>query len=141
MLRLIVSAAALVFVLGAFASILNSKPASSLVSSNSTASVIPVVPLPVEGLTIASWKWSIAGFGNVALATFTLKNAGRSAVKDVTINCSFYGPSGSIASTASVRVLVTIPAGKSKTSKELNLGFIDQQSVRANCRIVDASWA
>jgi len=81
------------------------------------------------------------GAANVALATFTLKNAGRSAVKDVAINCSFYGPSGSIASTASVRVLVTIPAGKSKTSKELNLGFIDQQAVRASCRIVDASWA
>lgn len=139
------------FIVGIVSSVVNNRPSGTTAApAHGTASStdFPLlknpnihIPLATEQLTIAKSEWTKGGFGNIALVHVTLKNAGKQAVKDVDLRCHFYGPSGTEISNSIVTVFETIGAGKSKRSKELNLGFIDSQVQTAGCEIVAADWA
>lgn len=96
---------------------------------------------PADQLTISKTEWVKGGFGSIALLHLTFKNAGKRAVKDINLNCYFYGSSGTEISHTNVTVFETFPAGKSKRSAELNLGFIDSQVQTGSCHIIAADWA
>jgi hypothetical protein len=114
-------------------------------SGTSQATVLPAAAVPTaqpwDSISVTKTNWVKGGFGSIALLHLTLKNSSTRAVRDVNLNCYFYGPSGSEISHTNVTVYETIPAGKSKTSKELNLGFIDTQVQTGSCHVIYAEWA
>lgn len=97
---------------------------------------LPPAPEPYTLVTIANYTWSKGGFGSVGLATFTIKNDNPFPVKDVFVRCSFYGNSGTALGQADKTIYEVIAAKKSRTFREVNLGFIHSQSARASCRVV-----
>jgi hypothetical protein len=142
------SIVAIVLVVGVIGSIMGSNKPSTPVSASASEPDFPAltnpnlkIPLPTDQLTIAKSEWVKGGFDSIALVHVTLKNGGKQAVKDVDLTCHFYGPSGTEISTAKVTVFETIGPGKTKRSKELNLGFIDSQVQKAGCEIIAADWA
>lgn len=139
-----VSIIAIIFVIGVVASMMNggSKPNRTGTASGTSGATIqaPALAQPWEQIRLSDQKFEKGGFGNIALAHLTLKNTGTRTVKDVNLNCSFYGQSGSTISTANVTVYKTIAGGKSVKSGELNLGFVDGQATNADCRVIYATW-
>jgi hypothetical protein len=140
---------AIIFIIGVAASVFNgpSKPSSTANPGGAAAALrtpqtidAPALAQPWEQVTLSDQKFEKGGFGSVALARLTLKNTGTRAVRDVNLNCSFYGQSGSTISTSNVTVYKTIAGGKSVKSGELNLGFVDGQATNAQCRVIYAEW-
>jgi hypothetical protein len=93
---------------------------------------------PADRLTIKSMNWSLAGFKNVGLVSVTIENSNDFAVKDVGIRCNFSGKSGTQLSTNDHVIFDTIPAKTKKAFKEVNVGFINNQSASAICNIETA---
>lgn len=93
--------------------------------------------LALESVVIASSGWTTGGFNTVMLFSAKVKNNGLSAVKDLKIACDLYSNSGTKVSVVSAIVYETLRAGKSISFKELNMGFINTQSARASCAVVD----
>jgi hypothetical protein len=100
---------------------------------------IPPPPEPRTLVTISDFNWAKGGFGNVGLGTFTIKNDNTFQVKDVAIRCDFYANSGTSLSRADATIYEVVAAKKSRTFREVNLGFIHSQSSKASCRVISVS--
>lgn len=98
---------------------------------------IPPPPDPRTLVTIADYTWGKVGFGTVGQGNFTIKNDNAFPVKDVHVRCSFYGNSGTQVSSSDATIFEVVGAKKSRTFKEVNLGFIHPQSTKASCRVID----
>jgi hypothetical protein len=93
---------------------------------------------PGTYLKIEKSSWSIEGFGNVAVGSFNIKNTAEVPYKDITIACEFYGKSGTTVSKAKYISYDSIkPLGHLKIANA-NLGFIDSQSAKMGCIVIDA---
>jgi hypothetical protein len=117
---------------------------SAATSVNVAASAAPSPPKPPPAwkqVTLAKYDVRKDGFGTVAIGDFTLQNDNSFAVKDVLLACTFYGASGTGLTERTVTIYETIPAKKSKRSKNINVGFIHQQAQTTSCRVVDVSPA
>ncbi|NPU69970.1 hypothetical protein HL667_33615 [Bradyrhizobium sp. 83012] len=92
-------------------------------------------------MTISKISWEKAGFGNVALLNLTIANANGFAIRDVVLDCSFYGASGTEVSQRLHTIYDIVPAKASKRFTQINVGFIHNQSARGGCSIVRAARA
>ena len=99
------------------------------------SSAVVAPDLPVNHVTITNTAWRKGGFGAVAFAAFSLKNDNPASVKDVEIECGFFGKSGTQISTASTTIYDVILPKTTKTFPELSLGFVGQQAVSASCLV------
>jgi hypothetical protein len=85
---------------------------------------------------IVDYSWHKGGFGSVmVLNKVTIKNTRKIAIADFRITCDTSGPSGTILSSPSTTLYERIEAGKTRTFRDVNLGFIHSQSARASCRV------
>jgi hypothetical protein len=79
------------------------------------------------------------GFDTVFLLSGRIRNKSEVDIKDPTIVCALYGPSGTHVGDVRETLLEIIPAGGTKRFTELNMGFMGSTQVaRYTCEIVDA---
>jgi hypothetical protein len=80
-------------------------------------------------------SWVRAGFGNVGIHTFTIRNYGDVDVKDLTIFCSYYGRSDTKIGSNSRTIYDVVKGKKTKKFSKINMGFISSQAVGCECEI------
>ncbi|GAU87017.1 hypothetical protein BIWAKO_06970 [Bosea sp. BIWAKO-01] len=81
--------------------------------------------------------WEIGGFGTMMLADLRVKNDNEFGVKDIRVECTTAGASGTALSSPSTVVYDTVPAGKAKLFRRVHLGSVNRQSKTAGCAIAD----
>ncbi|WP_220006012.1 hypothetical protein [Bradyrhizobium sp. BR 10261] len=96
---------------------------------------------PASKMSVATLEWKVGGFGSVGLVSPTLRNDNAFEVKDIEIECTFSGKSGTRLSSKTYVIFDTVKGKSKRTFKDLNLGFIDQQSARAFCEVNSAKIA
>jgi hypothetical protein len=94
--------------------------------------------LDIDKLHIVKASWSKGGFGTVMLYDFTVTNKSDLPMKDLQLECKTYGASGTKLNTLQYTLYETIPEGKTRTFRDLHIGFIDGQSAGAECVITAA---
>jgi hypothetical protein len=77
------------------------------------------------------------GFAHVPLLDFTLQNHNAFAVNDVTVQCDGQAPSGTRLAVLTKVVYRDVKAYGETSVVELNMGFVDEQVVRAECAVTD----
>jgi hypothetical protein len=95
---------------------------------------------PLNYLKVKNWTWEKSGFGHVGLVNITFKNEGVKTARDVSFVVSFKGESGSVLTTANKTAAIVVAPGKSKSTGEINLGFIDEQTKNASIEITHATF-
>jgi hypothetical protein len=93
----------------------------------------------VESLRLVKVGWHLDGFGNVLMASFTVRNEGKRNMKDLQIACDMYSNSGTRIGGATATIYEWLNAGKTRTFPAMNLGFVNSQSAKMGCRIVEAA--
>lgn len=94
----------------------------------------PTITKPRARVVVEVAKFSKGGYGTVAiLDRIVLKNVGDAVAVDPVFTCYFYAKSYAALGTKSTTAYVIIQPGKSVTIRNLNLGFIDQQTHKAGC--------
>ncbi len=93
---------------------------------------------PDSALKIRKWSWSKDGFSNIMIATFTIKNNANFDIKDVEITCVHSSPSGTVIDRNTRTIYEIFQAGKTRTIREFNMGFIHSQAQRSGCTIMSA---
>lgn len=94
---------------------------------------------PQAALEVTKFSWSKGGFGTVQLVDMTVTNKASFPIKDFTVICTHYGPSGSMITSSRPRVIYEIvPANGSRRVREINMGFIDALATSADCEITSA---
>jgi hypothetical protein len=95
---------------------------------------VPRQPLP----QLQELDWTLGGFKNVLLASFTLRNGSASTWKDMVVQCNGFAKSGTQISSGYATVYYIITPGAMLKVKDLNLGFTDQQIYSATCHVIKA---
>lgn len=93
---------------------------------------------PLNYLKVKSWTWEKSGFGHVGLVNITFRNEGIKTARDISFVVTFKGESGSTLTTANKTAAIVVGPGKSKSTGEINLGFIDEQTKGASIEITHA---
>jgi hypothetical protein len=91
----------------------------------------------LQNTKLEKFSWYKDGFGSVMIANFTIRNDGDVAVKDIEIQCVHSAPSGTVIDQNTRTIYDLIPAHKTRTFRNFNMGFIDSQASRSNCQIED----
>ena len=102
------------------------------------AAAIEAARSPTERMKIRTSSWTAGGFGTVGVMNVIITNENPYLVKDITITCSFSAKSGTLLSEKVHTIYDTIEPKKSKAFKNINIGFIDNQSARAGCSLIAA---
>ena len=74
---------------------------------------------------------------NNMMVAVTIENYGDRPVKDIEITCTLSGESGREIDTNGRTIHETLPAGKTTTIRDMNMGFVHPQAVRTGCKITD----
>jgi hypothetical protein len=118
-------------------------PSRPLGRSSSGATVEPAASSPdphdlaLTNTTITKLSWYKGGFGTVMMANLSIKNDGDAPVKDIEVKCEHSAPSGTKIDQNTKTIYELIPAHKTRTFRNFNMGFIDSQATGTNCRISD----
>lgn len=97
-------------------------------------------PSAKDSLSLDFKSWELSS-GVIFIGNFKIKNNhSELSIKDVTIECTTRGGSGTALNTVSKTAYEVIQPTKSKMVKELNFGFVDGQSATADCKISNAIW-
>ena len=80
-----------------------------------------------------------AAFGNVLIIDITLRNRALSHLKDFEIACELTGNSGTTIGTARKTLHEMVEARKTRTFRDVNMGFINAQTARFGCDVVTAA--
>jgi len=91
----------------------------------------------LRATSISKFNWYKDGFGSVMTATFTIKNDGDKDVKDIEIKCVHSAPSGTVIDSNNRTIYEIVPAHKSRTFRNFNMGFINSQASSSSCGIED----
>ncbi len=89
-----------------------------------------------NNILIKNWSWSIGGFGNVGIVDITFQNTSDTIVyKDISVTVEFKGESGLVLSSETRVIPVVVPPKSYKKVNDINFGFINSQSKKANISI------
>jgi hypothetical protein len=126
----------LVFVIGA---LLPNTPKSAATATNDPPSAPQLNPhdMALRSTSIAKYHGRKDESGVILYETFTIKNDGTAAVKDLKIKCDHSGPSGTVMDSNTRTIYEIVPAHKSRTFPNFNMGFIDPQATKSGCQIED----
>jgi len=92
-----------------------------------------------NNIKVKSWSVRLGGYDNILIIDrLTLTNQNHFPVKDILINVKSYAASGTLLNSKDYTIYDIIPANKSKTFRDINLGFVDSQGRKSNIEIVRA---
>ncbi|MGO9620073.1 MAG: zinc ribbon domain-containing protein [Desulfobaccales bacterium] len=127
----------ILFIIGIGSLMDKTKQSGPNVSSTTQFSPEPR-PLKAEALKsvkIKDFKWYKAGFGQVMIVDITIENKCPYDIKDLSIKCIHRSKSGTEIDVTSGTIYDFVKAGKTKTFKNVNLGFVHSQSASCNCEV------
>jgi len=107
-------------------------------SGGSGTSSSPAVAGPEDvalQATKLEFTWEKTGFDNIMVGNFTITNGSQYTIKDITIECTHFGKSGTRIDSNTKTIYDTVAAGKTKTFNKFNMGFIHSQANSTNCQI------
>lgn len=87
-------------------------------------------------LEVEVLKWTRGGFDTVMIADFKVTNKNGFDLKDVTIKCDYFASSGTRLDSSTRTAYEVFPAGKSKTIREFNMGWVHSQARQASCSVI-----
>lgn len=90
----------------------------------------------VKDVTFKS-SWSKTDIGSVMTLNGSISNKSKHTIYDIKIGCIMAGESGTAIDLTERVLYKKIPPQSTKKFSDLNMGFIDKQSVGANCLIAD----
>lgn len=91
---------------------------------------------PEDALEITNFDWNKGGFGSIMIIDrLTVRNDAPFAIKDFVVKCIHQGPSGTDMDSNTRKVYEIVPAGESKTVRDINMGFIHSQATTSRCEI------
>lgn len=127
----------IIIVLGFFLSKCSPDSKSPSSSSSPVQSATDIKQQQIYQVTIKKLNWSKGGFDNVMMVNATFENKGTVDVKDLELTCEHYSNSGTKIDSNSRVIYEVVKAGKSKSIRNFNMGFIHSQAASTNCRITD----
>lgn len=84
-------------------------------------------------LELIKFNWSRGGFETVAIInSMTIKNRGKNGCKDINSIMHFYAKSGTELGRSLFVIYDKIPAGKTKTFRDINVGFLPSPVEQVN---------
>lgn len=92
-----------------------------------------------NNVRLVKTSWHLSGFNHVMVADFTIRNGNGVAVKDIVMKCDYYGPSGTLISTASDTIYRKFPPKADTTVEHFLMGLIHSQSATARCMVTHAA--
>jgi hypothetical protein len=122
-----------------------SPPAQQAQPSSTPPPIAPASParsperIALDSIEVKNFEWVRGGFGTVAIAGFTIRNNGGTAVKDLTLACFGFAESGTKVDLASKVLYVKIGPRKRRHFAEQNLGLISHDVDKLVCRVVGLS--
>ena len=122
-----------IFAIGVIGAVQN-----SVKTGSSSAAAAPPKDDPTDKISL-DFSWSKGGFDNVMEANFTVKNSNTYDVKDIKIKCIHSAPSGTKIDENDRIIYEVFPAGKTRTVKNFNMGFIHSQANKSSCAVIDAA--
>lgn len=75
------------------------------------------------------------------MADFTIFNKNDFAVKDIRVECDLWAASGTAVGTAEKAILDIVRPQQKRTFRDVNMGFINDQTAKAGCEIKGAKIA
>lgn len=97
---------------------------------------------PGSAVTLTRARGTKGGFESVFLLSGALENAADFPIKDVSIACDLLAASGTRVGRVAATLYEIVPAGGSKTFRDLNMGFMGSDQVaRFNCAATRAAPA
>lgn len=105
-------------------------------SGSSTAPLTPKEEARSQ-VKLENFEWTTGGFGSVMEADFKIKNDSKYLVKDIEITCTHSAKSGTVIDSNKRVIYDSVEAGKTKTIKKFNMGFINSQANQSSCEITD----
>lgn len=107
-----------------------------------TATSVPGTIASAKAETLAktkikSFRWWREGFDTILMADLVVENKGRHGVRDFEVRCSGYAPSGTRIDGNKQVIYETVPAGKTKSFKKVNMGFLHGQVEKVGCYVTD----
>jgi hypothetical protein len=97
----------------------------------------PAVGPKTERVVMTQTHWTRGGFDTIMMLDFAVRNDNDYAVKDLTIKCQHFGPSGTRIDQNSRTVYERIPAHSSFSRQQFNMGFFHSQVAKSSCQVVD----
>ncbi len=127
------------FLIGIFVSELMPDDSTRSIGSSSPAIAPPPNPknVALANLEIKNLRWTKAGFDNLMQVTVTFMNNGKVDVKDVELTCDHFSNSGTHIDSNTRVIYEVIQAGKSRTFKDFDMGFIHSQAIKTRCSVTD----
>ncbi|MBU0824289.1 MAG: hypothetical protein KKA44_14175 [Alphaproteobacteria bacterium] len=96
---------------------------------------------PADGASVEAIRPRKEGFGNVLVVDLTIRNDSLSNLKDFIISCETKGNSGTTIDVNRRPIYDVVDARTSRTFREINMGFINNQAASTDCRVEGASIA
>lgn len=93
---------------------------------------------PLEFIEMVNNDWYMGGFGSIPIHTITLKNKGEVAYKDIGIAITYSSNSDTLIDVGAHVIYDVLPAGKTKTFRNINMGFMDGQAAKSRVEILSA---
>ncbi len=107
-----------------------------LVSPTCASWAQTVVPTPIaDDLRVSAITWS--KHSGALYATFSIRNAMDRGAKDVGLECSFFGKSGTKIATRSITVFDIFTPKASKRVERLRIGYVADQVDSGSCAAVN----
>lgn len=107
------------------------------VTSNTSSSAQNPKEEAQSQVKLENFEWTTGGFGSVMEADFKIKNDSKYLVKDIEITCTHSAKSGTVIDSNKRVIYDSVEAGKTKTIKKFNMGFINSQANQSSCEITD----
>lgn len=85
------------------------------------------------------FTWKKGGFDTLAIVDFKIDNRNPFALRDLVVECTSFGKSGTKVSSNKKVIYEVFPAGKVTTIKEFSMGFIHSQSDGYSCDAIGAA--
>jgi hypothetical protein len=87
-------------------------------------------------ISIKNFNWTKGGFGTVMILNeLTISNGSKYSAQDFQIECTVSAPSGTLLGRPSTTLYETVGAGKTRSFRDLSVGFVHSQATQASCRI------
>jgi hypothetical protein len=125
-------------VLAAFAFFASIAPQQTAVSPKPSPAERPATSKQEISNKIAlEYSWEKSGFGTIFVADFHIRNDSEFDIKDVKIKCIHSAPSGTKIDSNEHTLYEYVGKRMSRRFPEVNMGFIDDQTVRTSCTVTD----